>query len=193
MAEPIARGPEGATDGPTPEVHFAETVSVVTGVNNLAETPLVDAPLESTTADNAEGATVNEQIRRSASRDRDMKDEEGLVLKAIPREPSEESATAAQTAEVAEGVENLEITSNPNAAKKRKQNAEEKSDVPASNHSAQNGDDHIPADANDKPQYKTRRGSAGGKKRSSNKTKGAVVAENEPAQELRRSKRRKSA
>ncbi|KAG9081642.1 hypothetical protein FRC06_005473 [Ceratobasidium sp. 370] len=138
MDEPVTRSPESTTDDPTPEVRFAETVSVVTEVNNLAEAPLVDVPLELTTADDVEGADANEQIRRSASRDRDMKDEEGLVLKAIPREPSEETGTTAQTAEVVEGVENLEIASNSNAAKKRKQKAEENPDVPAAvrNHPA---------------------------------------------------------
>lgn len=50
-----------------------------------------------------------------------MKDEEGLVLKAVPRDPSEEPTTATQhAAEVAEGVEKLEITPNKIADKKRK-------------------------------------------------------------------------
>ncbi|KAG8700898.1 hypothetical protein FRC08_004388 [Ceratobasidium sp. 394] len=191
MAEPVAHDPESTTDGPTPEVHFAETVSVVTEVNKLSEAPLVDTPLELTTAGDEEAAKANQQIRRSASRDRDMKDEEGLVLKAVPREPSEEPATAAQTAEVAEGVENLEIASNSSAAKKRKQGTEERSNAPPADRSTQNKDERIPVSANgEKPQSKVRKGSIGGKRRGSNKTKGA--AENEPGQELRRSKRRKS-
>ncbi|KAG9123294.1 hypothetical protein FRC07_015134 [Ceratobasidium sp. 392] len=184
MAEPVGRGTESTTDDPTPEVHFAETVSVVTEVNKLAEAPLVDVPLELTTADDVESAKANEQLRRSASRDRDMKDEEGLVLKAVPRGPSEEPATAAETAKVAEGVENLEITPNSNGAKKRKQKAEENVDSPVA--------DGTPADTDKKPQVKTRRGSNGGRRRGSTKTKGAGVTENEPAQELRRSKRKKS-
>lgn len=50
-----------------------------------------------------------------------MKDEEGLVLKAVPRDPSEEPTTAAEhAAEVGEGVENLEITPNKIADKKRR-------------------------------------------------------------------------
>ncbi|QRV86708.1 hypothetical protein RhiJN_14726 [Ceratobasidium sp. AG-Ba] len=131
MAEPLGRGPESnIDDGPTPEVHFAETVSVVTEVNKLAEAPLVDVPLELTTPGDIETAKTNEQLRRSASRDRDMKDEEGLVLKAIPREPSEEPVTAAQTAEVAEGVENLKIAPKSQGAKKRKQEEKAKADTP---------------------------------------------------------------
>jgi hypothetical protein len=55
MAEPVERGLE-TNDGPAPEVHFAETVSVVTGVNNLAEAPLVDVPLQLTTIDDTKGA-----------------------------------------------------------------------------------------------------------------------------------------
>lgn len=59
MAEPASRGPESSeeTNGENvPEVHFAETVSVVTGVNKLAEAPLVDVPLELTTTDDTEVA-----------------------------------------------------------------------------------------------------------------------------------------
>ncbi|KAG8681199.1 hypothetical protein FRC09_017686 [Ceratobasidium sp. 395] len=186
MAEPVGRGAESTTDDPAPEVHFAETVSVVTEVNNLAEAPLVDVPLELTTPDDAEGAKTNEQLRRSASRDRDMKDEEGLVLKAVPREASEEPTLAAETAKVADGVENLEITPSSNETKKRKLK-EGNTNSPALN-------EHAPADTDEKKlQPKTRRGSNGGRKRGSNKTKDtATIAENEPAQGLRRSKRRKS-
>ncbi|KAF8758390.1 DNA glycosylase [Rhizoctonia solani] len=68
--------------------HFADTVSVVTEVNKIAEAPLIDTPLELTTKEDTDAAKANEQIRRSASRDRDMKDEEGLTLKA----PSEQQA-----------------------------------------------------------------------------------------------------
>ncbi|KAG8731265.1 hypothetical protein FRC12_019813 [Ceratobasidium sp. 428] len=186
MAEPVGRGAESTTDDPTPEVHFAETVSVVTEVNNLAEAPLVDVPLELTTPDDAEGAKTNAQLRRSASRDRDMKDEEGLVLKAVPREASEEPTMAAETAKVADGVENLEITPSSNGTKKRKLK-EGNTNSPAPN-------EHVPADTDEKkPQPKTRRGSNGGRKRGPNKAKDtATIAENEPAQGLRRSKRRKS-
>jgi hypothetical protein len=66
----------------------------------------------------------NEQIRRSASRDRDMREEEGLVLKVVPREPSEEPP-ANNTAEVAKGVEMLEIASSI-GGKKRKSEDETK-------------------------------------------------------------------
>lgn len=55
MAEPTGRGSESNfEDGPTPEVHFAEIVSVVTEVNKLAEAPLVDVPLELTTVGDTE-------------------------------------------------------------------------------------------------------------------------------------------
>lgn len=55
-----------------------------------------------------------------------MKDEEGLVLKAVPRDPSEEPVIAAQnTADVVEGVENPEITPDPKANKKRKEQSTE--------------------------------------------------------------------
>jgi hypothetical protein len=60
-----------------------------------------------------------------------MKDEEGLVLKAVPRDPSEEPTAAAQTAEVAEGVKNLEITHDSSGAKKRKKKDEEERDSAA--------------------------------------------------------------
>ncbi|KAH7340214.1 hypothetical protein B0J17DRAFT_310083 [Rhizoctonia solani] len=109
MAEPVSHEPEKANiPNEVPEVHFADTVSVVTEVNKVSEAPLVDIPLELTTKDDTDAAKANEQIRRSASRDRDMRDEEGLVLKSIPREASEDPPTA--TAEVAEGVEKLEIS-----------------------------------------------------------------------------------
>ncbi|KAG8687030.1 hypothetical protein FRC09_013737 [Ceratobasidium sp. 395] len=197
MAEPVGRGAESTTDDPTPEVHFAETVSVVTEVNNLAEAPLVDVPLELTTPDDAEGAKTNAQLRRSASRDRDMKDEEGLVLKAVPREASEEPTMAAETAKVADGVENLEITPSSNGTKKRKLK-EGNTNSPAPQwpvtDELYSQNEHVPADTDEKkPQPKTRRGSNGGRKRGPNKAKDtATIAENEPAQGLRRSKRRKS-
>lgn len=56
MAEPASHDLEKPKEDLGPEVHFAETVSVVTGVNNLAEAPLVDVPLELTTADDKEAA-----------------------------------------------------------------------------------------------------------------------------------------
>ena len=59
MAEPATRDPESTENvngENAPEVHFAETVSVVTGVNKLAEAPLVDVPLELTTPEDKEVA-----------------------------------------------------------------------------------------------------------------------------------------
>lgn len=61
MAEPASRDPEStenANGESAPEVHFAETVSVVTGVNKLAEAPLVDVPLELTTSEDKEAANA---------------------------------------------------------------------------------------------------------------------------------------
>ncbi|KDN49329.1 hypothetical protein RSAG8_02031, partial [Rhizoctonia solani AG-8 WAC10335] len=94
MAEPASHEPEWASgSNEVPEVHFADTVSVVTEVNKISEAPLVDAPLELTTKDDTEAAKSNEQIRRSASRDRDMRDEEGLALKAVPSSGSKRGST----------------------------------------------------------------------------------------------------
>ncbi|CAE7117746.1 unnamed protein product [Rhizoctonia solani] len=113
MAEPASHEPEKVNSpNEVPEVHFADTVSVVTEVNKISEAPLVDAPLELTTKDDNDGAkSQNEQIRRSASRDREMRDEEGLALKAVPRDPSEDPPIA--TSDVADGVERLEISTSP--------------------------------------------------------------------------------
>ncbi|KAF8610686.1 hypothetical protein BDV93DRAFT_517772 [Ceratobasidium sp. AG-I] len=186
MAEPASRDPESTenTNGESaPEVHFAETVSVVTGVNKLSEAPLVDVPLELTTPEDKEVAKANEQLRRSASRDRDMKDEEALVLKAVPRDPSEEPTTAAEhAAEVAEGVEKLEITPNKIADKKRKgESIEEEPVVAAAGRKGRPKGQKAGAEkSNGESHKKTRRGSAGGKKQDT------------APQELRRSKRRKS-
>jgi hypothetical protein len=57
MAEPVSHEPE-RTNGSdeVPEVHFADTVSVVTEVNNIAEAPLIDTPLELTTKDDKDAA-----------------------------------------------------------------------------------------------------------------------------------------
>lgn len=56
MAVPAVHGLDGNTGSTdAPEVHFADTVSVVTEVNKLAETPLVDIPLELTTINDSKG------------------------------------------------------------------------------------------------------------------------------------------
>ncbi|KAG8734461.1 hypothetical protein FRC11_009990 [Ceratobasidium sp. 423] len=120
MAEPASHEPEGAnSSSEVPEVHFSDTVSVVTEVNKISEAPLVDAPLELTTKDDTDAVKANEQIRRSASRDREMRDEEGLALKAVPREPSEDPPTA--PADVAEEVKKLNISSAPSSKKRKSQ------------------------------------------------------------------------
>jgi hypothetical protein len=58
MADPASREPEHANNYEGLEVHFADTVSVVTEVNKLAEAPLVDVPLQLTTNGDNEGAKV---------------------------------------------------------------------------------------------------------------------------------------
>ncbi|CUA72225.1 hypothetical protein RSOLAG22IIIB_00889 [Rhizoctonia solani] len=183
MAEPLSHEPERTnSSNEVPEVHFADTVSVVTEVNKISEAPLVDAPLELTTKDDTEAAKANEQIRRSASRDREMKDEEGLALKAVPREASEDPPTA--TAEVAERVERLEI-STPPSSKKRKSQDETEQARTKGRKGVRRG--RKPGEDRDEGSSKapTRRGS-GAKRRNS------VPSQNEPIPELRRSKRRKS-
>ncbi|KEP52118.1 putative 8-oxoguanine DNA glycosylase [Rhizoctonia solani 123E] len=183
MAEPVSHEPERAnSSNEVPEVHFADTVSVVTEVNKISEAPLVDAPLELTTKDDTDAAKANEQIRRSASRDREMRDEEGLTLKAIPREASEDPPTT--TAEVAEGVEKLDISTPPESKKRKPQDEIEQARTKGRK-GARKG--RKPGEDRDEGPGKTsaRRGS-GAKRRNS------VPSQNEPTQELRRSKRRKS-
>ncbi|CAE6434010.1 unnamed protein product [Rhizoctonia solani] len=180
MAEPVSHEPERTnSSNEVPEVHFADTVSVVTEVNKIAEAPLVDTPLELTTKDDTDAAKANQQVRRSASRDRDMKDEEGFVLKAVPREASEDPSTA--PAEVADGVEKLEISSPTN--KKRKSQDETKQSRTKGRKGSRRG--RKPGEIRDGPAKAPARGSATGRGNS-------VSSQNEPAQELRRSKRRKS-
>ncbi|CEL52457.1 hypothetical protein RSOLAG1IB_00998 [Rhizoctonia solani AG-1 IB] len=180
MAEPVSHEPE-RTNGSdeAPEVHFADTVSVVTEVNNIAEAPLIDTPLELTTKDDKDAAKANEQIRRSASRDRDMKDEEGLVLKAAPREASEDPSIA--PAEVTEGVKNLEIS--PPVNKKRKPQDEGEQPHTKGRKGARKG--RKPGEDRDGSAKPSTRGSA-------TRRRNSVPSQNGPTQELRRSKRRKS-
>lgn len=118
-----------------------------------------------------------------------MKDEEGLALKAPPRGASEEPVTAAQTAEVVEGVENLVIASSSDGTKKRRNEELAKPGTASVSRPESKSGIHNQT----KPQPKTKRGSAGGKRRSSNKSRGSVTDESESGPELRRSKRRKSA
>ncbi|CAE6459393.1 unnamed protein product [Rhizoctonia solani] len=184
MAEPVAHEPEKANcSNEVPEVHFADTVSVVTEVNKVSEAPLVDIPLELTTKGDTDAAKANEQIRRSASRDREMRDEEGLVLKAVPREASEDPPTA--TAEVAEGVEKLEISAP--ASKKRKSLDESEQADDKGRKGTRKG--RKPGEDRDEDPGKnsTRRGSKSGSRR-----RNSVPSQDKPTQELRRSKRRKS-
>lgn len=186
MAEPVSHEPDKADhSNEIPEVHFAETVSVVTEVNKLAEAPLIDAPLELTTKDDVEGARANEHIRQSASLDRDMKDEEGLVLRAEPREPSEDPPAAVKSAvEVAEGVEQMEISKNAGNKRKNQDETEQTNDIPKGRKETGKGRKSS-VDRTGEPnktKTKTRR-VAGGRRRNS------MPSKDEPEQELRRSKR----
>ncbi|KAJ1310450.1 hypothetical protein OPQ81_007183 [Rhizoctonia solani] len=181
MEEPASHEPERAnSSNEIPEVHFADTVSVVTEVNKISEEPLVDAHLELTTKGDTEAAKANEQIRRSASRDREMRDEEGLVLKAVPREPSEDPIS---TPDVAEGVEKLEISSSAN--KKRKPQDETEQAPNKGSKGTRRG--RKPGEDRDKGPGKTPAQRGSGAKR-----RNTTSSQSEPTQQLRRSKRRKS-
>ncbi|CAE6426064.1 unnamed protein product [Rhizoctonia solani] len=185
MAEPASHEPERAnSSNEIPEVHFADTVSVVTEVNKLSEAPLVDTPLELTTKDDTDAAKANEQIRRSASRDREMRDEEGLVLKAVPREPSEDPPTAPADIDVTEGVEKLEISSAPSSKKRKSQDKAEL--VPTKGRNAARRGRKPGKDRDEGPSKTAARRGPGARRRNS------LSSQNPPTQELRRSKRRKS-
>ncbi|KAF8682395.1 UFD1 protein [Rhizoctonia solani] len=179
MAEPVSHEPEKTNNSNEVEAHFADTVSVVTEVNKIAEAPLIDTPLELTTKEDTDAAKANEQIRRSASRDRDMKDEEGLTLKAPLRAASEESPIA--PAEVADGVKKLDISS-PTSKKRKSQDETEQSNTKGSKGSRRG---RKPGEDRDNPAKSSTQSST-------SRRRNSIPSQNGPVRELRRSKRRKS-
>ncbi|ELU43857.1 hypothetical protein AG1IA_02119 [Rhizoctonia solani AG-1 IA] len=176
MAEPVSHEPEKTNNSNEVEVHFADTVSVVTEVNKIAEAPLIDTPLELTTKEDTDAAkAVSLPILRTMP-NRDMKDEEGLTLKAPLRAASEESPIA--PAEVADGVKKLDISS-PTNKKRKSQDETEQSNTKGSRRGRKPGEDR------DNPAKSSTQSST-------SRRRNSIPSQNGPVRELRRSKRRKS-